>query len=94
MRLLQAIVQIAAGTTSSAADAKTWGIARGNFALGKSSSHYLPSRPLFSVSSGVGEVWHLLECSRILDMGHHAYTSTLSMSIPLLQGGWSSRTSP
>lgn len=35
LRLLQALVQIAAGTTSSAADAKTWNMARGQFALGK-----------------------------------------------------------
>ncbi|KAI5235418.1 hypothetical protein E4T43_09281, partial [Aureobasidium subglaciale] len=35
LRLLQALVQIAAGTTSSAADAKTWSIARGHFALAR-----------------------------------------------------------
>lgn len=35
LRLLQALVQIAAGTTPSAADAKTWNTARGHFALGK-----------------------------------------------------------
>ncbi|KAG9944959.1 hypothetical protein KCU85_g7605, partial [Aureobasidium melanogenum] len=35
LRLLQALVQIAAGTTSSAADAKTWNTARGQFALAR-----------------------------------------------------------
>ncbi|KAI5194391.1 hypothetical protein E4T38_09605, partial [Aureobasidium subglaciale] len=35
LRLLQALVQIAAGTTSSAADAKTWSTARGHFALAR-----------------------------------------------------------
>jgi hypothetical protein len=87
-------VQIAAGTTSSAADAKTWGMARGHFALGTFSFHYLLCRVLFSVSSGVMDIWHLLDCSRILDMGRYTYTSSLSISILLLQGGWSSRTSP
>ncbi|KAI5194784.1 hypothetical protein E4T39_08516 [Aureobasidium subglaciale] len=33
LRLLQALVQIAAGTASSTADAKTWSTARGHFAL-------------------------------------------------------------
>ncbi|KAG9585140.1 hypothetical protein KCU77_g9611, partial [Aureobasidium melanogenum] len=35
LRLLQALVQIAAGTTSSAADAKTWNMARAQFALAR-----------------------------------------------------------
>ncbi|KAG9823101.1 hypothetical protein KCU98_g16768, partial [Aureobasidium melanogenum] len=35
LRLLQALVQIAAGTTASAADAKTWNMARGQFALAR-----------------------------------------------------------
>jgi hypothetical protein len=34
MRLLQALAQIAAGTTTSVTDAKTWSMARGQFALG------------------------------------------------------------
>lgn len=34
LRLLQAFVQIAAGTAASPADAKTWSTARGHFALG------------------------------------------------------------
>lgn len=42
LRLLQAFVQIAAGTTSSATDAKTWNMARGQFALGKISSYLQP----------------------------------------------------
>ena len=46
LRLLQAFVQIAAGTTSSATDAKTWNMARGQFALGKIFSHLQPS-PLY-----------------------------------------------
>ncbi|KEQ78863.1 hypothetical protein M438DRAFT_369928 [Aureobasidium pullulans EXF-150] len=35
LRLLQAFVQIAAGTTSSITDAKTWNMARGQFALSR-----------------------------------------------------------
>ena len=50
-------MQIAAGTTSSAADAKTWSIARGHFALGtlhfREFSYTFSS---FSVVGGVGEV--------------------------------------
>jgi hypothetical protein len=82
-------VQIAAGTASSAADAKTWGMARGHFALGTFSFRYLLYRFRFPVSSGVMSIWHFLECSRILDMGRHAYTSTLSISTLWLQGRWS-----
>jgi len=43
LRLLQALVQIAAGTTSSAADVKTWSTARGHFALGTLFFIVLPS---------------------------------------------------
>jgi hypothetical protein len=49
-------VQIAAGTTSSAADAKKWSMARGHFALGTLSFHKLLYL-FFSISTGVVEVW-------------------------------------
>ncbi|CAD0015373.1 unnamed protein product [Aureobasidium pullulans] len=40
LRLLQAFVQIAAGTTSSVTDAKTWNMARGHFALDQCNGHH------------------------------------------------------
>jgi hypothetical protein len=48
-------VQIAAGTTSSAADAKTWSMARGQFALGTFSFHEFLYPFSFSLS-GVIEI--------------------------------------
>jgi hypothetical protein len=60
LRLLQALVQIAAGTTSSAADAKKWTMARGHFALGTLSFHKLLYLFFFSLSTGVVEAWRSL----------------------------------